>query len=268
MPAKPALSNKAKIARRVVEVLEYFDDINREATVMDLVRCLNRPQSSTSELVHALVEMGLLYKAPGSRAYSLSPRAALLGTSGQPRLLRDGHLVGLMDHLLAQTGLAVALLGIVGLDAQVLAWRPGLREREEFARPPCSGSKEPLLRAAAGLLMLSALDPTRCEGLVRRMNAEAAEGAKFRQGEVMASIEDCRHRGYSHGLAGFGTGLRALSCLLPQQPMGQPMAVCLAYGEAEDVDPGRLLKVLNDAIGMFVPERHANAIVGRFANVA
>ena len=33
MSAATASSNKAKIARRVIEVLEYFDDAHREATV-------------------------------------------------------------------------------------------------------------------------------------------------------------------------------------------------------------------------------------------
>ena len=61
MPVTSGSSNKAKIARRVIEVLEYFDDNHREATVMDIVRRYNRPQSSTSELLSSLVDLGLLY---------------------------------------------------------------------------------------------------------------------------------------------------------------------------------------------------------------
>ena len=76
-------SNKAKIAKRVIEVLEYFDDQHREATVMDIVRRYDRPQSSTSELLSSLVELGLLHKDPYSRSYSLTARAALLGVAGQ-----------------------------------------------------------------------------------------------------------------------------------------------------------------------------------------
>ena len=64
MPSPKASSNKAKIARRVIEVLEFFDDNHREATVMDIVRRCNRPQSSTSELLSSLVELGLLHKDP------------------------------------------------------------------------------------------------------------------------------------------------------------------------------------------------------------
>src|ERR1700741_1511938 len=98
MPVAPPASNKAKIARRVIEGLEYFDDSHREATVMDIVRRYGRPQSSPSELLSSLVELGLLYKDPHSRAYTLAPRAALIGASGQTGAVRDGRLVRLIDR--------------------------------------------------------------------------------------------------------------------------------------------------------------------------
>ena len=122
-----APSNKAKIARRVVEVLEFFDDTHRQATVMDIVRRYDRPQSSTSELLSSLVELGLLYKDPFTRSYSLTARASLIGTSGQAEYVRDGRVVRLLDRLVAQTGLSVALFGMVGLNAQIVSWRAGTR---------------------------------------------------------------------------------------------------------------------------------------------
>ena len=92
-------ANKAKTARRVVEVLEFFDEQNRHVTVMDIVRRYNRPQSSTSELLASLVDLGLLYKDPSSRSYTLTPRAAILGSMSQPSLVRDGSLSMLIDRL-------------------------------------------------------------------------------------------------------------------------------------------------------------------------
>ena len=79
MPAQE--SNKAKIAKRVIEVLDFFDDSHPTATVMDIVRRYDRPQSSTSELLSTLVELGILYKDNASRSYTLTPRAAILGTT-------------------------------------------------------------------------------------------------------------------------------------------------------------------------------------------
>jgi len=107
-------SNKAKIAKRVIEVLEFFDEDHPQATVMDIVRRFDRPQSSTSELLSSLVDLGLLHKDPCSRSYSPTPRAAMLGAAVQPKLVRDGVLTGLIDRLSAQTGLGVAVFGMVG----------------------------------------------------------------------------------------------------------------------------------------------------------
>src|SRR6516225_1471119 len=117
--------NKAKIARRVIEVLEFFDEHQNQATVMDIARRYNRPQSSTSELLAILVEMGLLYKDPQSRSFSLTPRAAMLGSISQPNIVRDGRLAMLSERLATETCLGVAVMGIIGLDAQIFRWLPG-----------------------------------------------------------------------------------------------------------------------------------------------
>ncbi len=118
-------SRKALAARRVIEVLEYFDEHNRHATVMDIARRYNRPQSSTSELLTSLVGLGLLYKDPASRIYTLTPRAAILGSLSQPQLIRDGRLSMLIDNLCLETGLGTALIGTVGLNAQLFRWKQG-----------------------------------------------------------------------------------------------------------------------------------------------
>ncbi|MBO9516988.1 MAG: helix-turn-helix domain-containing protein [Porphyrobacter sp.] len=253
MPGKTTSSNKAKIARRVIEVLEYFDDSHREATVMDIVRRYNRPQSSTSELLSSLVELGLLHKDPYSRAYSLTPRAALIGTSGQPELVRDGRIVRLMDRLVAQTGLSVALTSMVGLDVQIVNWRHGPRALAA-TRELAGGVKEPLARNGAGLLMLSTIARQRCEGMVRRLNAEAGELEKFPFSDMMARVDACRDPRYVFGPAGFGSGAEALSGLVPRQPEGHPLVISLIYGKDDKVNPEALLQSLSEAMRKCLPD--------------
>ncbi|PEQ11842.1 IclR family transcriptional regulator [Novosphingobium sp. PC22D] len=259
MAAKHAQSNKAKIARRVIEVLEYFDDRHREATVMDIVRRYNRPQSSTSELLASLVELGLLHKDPYSRAYCLTPRAALLGLSGQPEMIRDGRLVRLSDRLLAQTGLSVALIAMVGLDAQVVSWHHGARA-PAATRELSGGVKEPLFLSAAGWLMLSTVDRARCEGMVRRLNAEAGEAHKFSFGEMMARIDACRETGYITGPTGFGSGTESLSALIPGQPSDHPLVVSVVYGRDEKVNVEGLLQSLGEAMRQCLPDLHSSNV--------
>ncbi|HEX7821085.1 MAG TPA: hypothetical protein VF463_10750 [Sphingobium sp.] len=66
--AGAAATNKAKIAKRVIEVLEFFDEEHREATVMDIVRRYKRPQSSTSDVRGLeVLESGIILDKVGHR---------------------------------------------------------------------------------------------------------------------------------------------------------------------------------------------------------
>lgn len=253
MPAASSGSNKAKIARRVIEVLEYFDDAHREATVMDIVRRYNRPQSSTSELLSSLVELGLLHKDPYTRSYRLTARAALLGTSGQEEMVRDGRLVRLMDRLAAQTGLSISLTSMVGLDSQVIVWRHGPRA-PACTRDLFGGCKEPLSRNSPGLLMLSTVSPSRCEGMVRRLNAEAGAAHKFSVPDVLARIAALRGRTYTFGHAGFGSEAQSLCVLVPNQPEDHPLVISLVYGADEKMNPDGLVQSVSEAMRACLPD--------------
>lgn len=241
-------SNKAKIAKRVIEVLDYFDDDHREATVMDIVRRYNRPQSSTSELLSSLVDLGLLYKDPFSRSYSLSPRAALLGTNGQTGLARDGRIVRLIDRLAAQTGLSVALYGMVGLNAQIVSWRSGNRQGQGRQRALWGGMQEALLESAVGWLMLSTIPQPRRDGVVRRLIAEASDDRKVPFAEATARIQLCADTRAGAGMAGFGTSAEMVSVLLPDQPADHPMAIALVYAPDSQINAESLVSCIREAI--------------------
>ncbi len=253
-------SNKAKIAKRVIEVLEFFDDSHREATVMDIVRRYERPQSSTSELLSSLVDLGLLYKDPCSRSYTLTPRAGLLGTLSQPDIVRDGRLTTLTDRLVAQTGLAVAVFGMVGLNAQIFSWRGGTRPlRTSLPKGFCGGLQEELSASAVGWLLLSTICQPRRDGTVRRLNAEAAEDRKFSFPEMVARIQSCQDYGHSIGPAGFGSIADTCAILLPGQPKGRPMAVGFIYEPSAQIDPAALIGCLSEAVQRCLEEPVAQA---------
>jgi DNA-binding IclR family transcriptional regulator len=246
-------SNKAKIAKRVVEVLEFFDEDHQQATVMDIVRRFDRPQSSTSELLSSLVEVGLLYKDPYSRSYSPTPRAAMLGCAAQPSMVRDGRLTGLIDRLTAQTGLAVGMFGMVGLKVQVYNWRGGhraLRTSNPFGIS--GGQKEHLSDSAAGLLLLSTVAQPRRDNMLRRLNAEASPERKFCFSEMAARLQQCHDQGNAVGMAGFGSNAQMVATLLPDLPQNQPLAIGFAYEPCEQVEPSALLNALSDAVARCV----------------
>jgi DNA-binding IclR family transcriptional regulator len=242
-------SNKAKIANRVIEVLDFFDNNHTEATVMDIVRRYNRPQSSTSELLSSLVNLGLLYKDPVSRSYSPTPRAALLGSTTQPDIIRDGRLVSIIDRLVAQTGLGVAVFGMVGLSVQIFSWRSGTsvlstaRSHGFF-----SGLQDRLSESAAGLLLLSTIGQPRRDGTIRRLNAEANDDKKFSTSELAARVEQIHAAGYTCGTAGFSSIADTCAILLPDQCSNRPIAIGFVYEPSSQVNPDALRQLLADAL--------------------
>jgi DNA-binding IclR family transcriptional regulator len=252
---RSAESNKAKIAHRVIEVLDFFDDKHQQATVMDIVRRYNWPQSSTSELLSSLANLGLLYKDPSTRSYCPTPRAALLGTATQPDMIRDGRLVDLVDRLMAQTGLSVAVFGMVGVNAQIFSWRAGTAPLGTArATGPlynsglCSGMQDRLTDSAAGMLLLSTIQRPRRDGVIRRLNAEAPENRKFNFATMGQQIQAVEHAGYACGVAGFGSIADVCAVLLPGQPMHQPIALGFVYEPSARIDVPGLAALLKTSV--------------------
>ena len=239
------LPNKAKTARRVIEILEYFDDCQNEATVMDIARRYDAPQSSTSELLAILVEMGLLYKDPVTRCYAPTPRAAMLGSQFQPSAVRDGRLAMLTDRLVAQTGVGVALTGMVGLNVQLFRWMPGNKPVATSApNALSSGFQKRLCDSAAGWLLLSTLPTQKCEAMIRRMRAEAGADNRFDVAELMERVRLCGQRGYAVGSAGFGASAEMCAILLPKDAEDRPMALGFIYEPSREIDPNSLVALL------------------------
>lgn len=260
---------KAKAAQRVIEVLDFFDEQHRQATVMDIARHYNRPQSSTSELLASLVDLGLLYKDSISRSYTLTPRAAILGSLSQPRLVRDGRLSALIDELSEATGLDVALIGMVGANAQVFRWASGSRSGgAALARNFAGGAQETLIETAAGWLLLSTIAQPRRDGLIRRLNAEAPEARKFNSAEMSARVQECGRRGFATGPAGFGATASSTVILISNQVDERPMAVGFVHDDSIEAEPSALVSTLRRSVSRCIEPNSDSSFELSAANAA
>ncbi|MXO89987.1 helix-turn-helix domain-containing protein [Pontixanthobacter aquaemixtae] len=247
MPATQ--SNKAKIAKRVVEVLDYFDHEHQTATVMDIVRRYGRPQSSTSELLSSLVELGLLYKDLETRSYTLTPRAAILGSLAQPDFVRDGRLNRLVDRLAEQTHVSVGIFGVVGLESQIFCWHNGEPPlKSSNPKGIFGGMQEHLTNTAAGLLLLSTIEKSRREGMIRRLNAEASDENKFDYREMVEKVERARDCGFAIGRMGYGSIADCCAVLIPGNGETRPLALGLVYEPGESANPEEFIAMLRDAV--------------------
>lgn len=242
-------TNKAKIAKRVIEVLDYFDHDHPTATVMDIVRRYDRPQSSTSELLSSLVELGLLYKDMTTRSYTLTPRAAMLGSWTQPEFVRDGRLNAMVDQLAARTSLSVGVFGMVGLEAQIFCWHNGHPPlKSANIKGIYGGMQERLSESAVGWLLLSTVECSRREGILRRLNAEAAPEKQFVHRDVAETIENAAHEGHVTGRMGYGSIADVSAILIPDESLSRPMALGIVYEPDGKEDSAELLEMLRETI--------------------
>lgn len=164
---------KIKSAQRALEVLEYFTDERPTATVMDIARSMNYPQSSTSELLSCLVALGYLDRDRDARTYRPTARVAVIGSSVQPDLFRKGRLLAILDHLADEAGVCATLAHRVGMSMQNIHLVRAAGQEEI----PVIEASTGLATSSAGKALLATYDPDLVRKLVHRINAEAEEGA-------------------------------------------------------------------------------------------
>lgn len=238
-------ANKAKIARRVIEVFEFFDEHRQTATVMDIVRRYDRPQSSTSELLTSLAEMGLLYKDAQSRTYSPTPRLAAFGLAAQPPIIRNGHLLTFMGRLAHFTRCGVALFGMVSTYTQIFGWVAGAAPAtRELGR----GVSIQLSNTTVGLLLLSTVDTEQVGRILRRLNAELTADAQFDPIELGEKIRVFGQQGYATGPAGFLPDTSVTAMLLPRGEGERPLALGMIYPTDAAFDAEALVRTLERGI--------------------
>jgi len=243
-------SNRTKIAKRVIEVFDYFGTTNKSATVMDIVRRYGRPQSSTSELLASLVEMGLLYKDPMTRSYLPTPRLATLGGAAQPEFIRDGRLYTYMDRLAQSTRHTVALFGMVGTHTQVFRVSSGA---DEGAAPLDQGDSSSLYASATGLLLLATLGQEQTKKTLWRLNSEAEADQKFVHAEYCERAATYRQQGHAVGPAGFVPGAQVTAALVPVSPGDRPLVLGVIYPEGSMIGTEALLETLRYGVSQFSP---------------
>ncbi|CAN7650675.1 helix-turn-helix domain-containing protein [Phenylobacterium sp. LjRoot219] len=231
---RPRDRGKVRSARRVVELLTLLADVGYGVTVGDVCEGLGWPQSSASELLQSLVEMGLLYKSDGRR-YSPTPLAASLGCGAQPLMVRSGRLQRAMEILAWHTGYSTAVIGRVGLDAQVFGWvRGGRRDGLELR----TGMKAPLHETAAGWLLLSALDDGLIARTLHRLLAEAPPSRKFDVQRVRSQIATSVAGGRVSGPGGFAPQSRLWAARVRNAAVGLPLALAIFHPPDSKPDLG------------------------------
>ncbi|WP_295374308.1 helix-turn-helix domain-containing protein [uncultured Pseudacidovorax sp.] len=185
-----------KSAGRVLQILEYFDETQRPANVVEIAEMLRLPQSSTSALLRSLVAMGYLYFDRMARTYIPSCRVALLGNWVNSPLFMGGVVLQCMEDLRERTGDAVTLAIQQGVWSQYIH----VLQATSLARLQLTrGALRPVAASGTGFALLSTLSDAEVRKLAHRINAEARTGAvaAVEVDPLLAVLADVRRQGYA-----------------------------------------------------------------------
>ncbi len=222
----PPAMGSVKSAGRVLRILEFFDEIQREARVAEVAERLSFPQSSTSILLNCLVDLGYMDYLPESRSFIPSPRVTLLGTWLDKGPVRNGSLIRMLEEISQKTGDTIIIAARNGIFSQyihVLQARSAMR----FHVP--QGSRRLAVWSATGFALLTGCSEKEIRALVTRTNAEAAPGQpRVDINQVLENVRQTRRAGYyfSTGLVTPGAGSIAIP--LPDGIDGRNRALTVA----------------------------------------
>ncbi|OJY53849.1 MAG: hypothetical protein BGP17_07355 [Sphingomonas sp. 67-41] len=213
-----------------MEILEYFDDLQRASTVMEIADALGYPQSSTSALLRSLVSLGYLNYDAMARTYVTSSRVALLGSWVNSQFFAEGTIISMMKELNEKTGDTVVLGVRNGLHIQYIH----VIQATSPARLHMTlGTVRPLAASGAGYALLSTMTDNEVTRLIMRINAEAEEGQPLiKVRDVLDSLADIRRKGYAFSCDMVTRGGGIIATALPRQN-GQPRMVLGIGGISE-----------------------------------
>lgn len=188
-----------KSAGRALQILEFFDEVQREACVTEISRALRYPQSSTSVLLRSLVSMGYLQHDRYKRTYFPTRRVSLLGSWVDQSLMQRGELLDAAESLHRASQQTVVMATANGLYAQYIYVQRARRETDDTDLASI-GRMLPIGKTAVGKALLSTYDEAYIAKLVRRLNAERDDGDEpINHAEFYSELKSGRKRGWFRG---------------------------------------------------------------------
>lgn len=240
-------STYVKSAQRVLELLEFFAEWRRPASVGEISQSLGYPQSSTSVLMKSLSESGYFDYEARTGMYVPNVRMSLATSWIQEHLYSEQSLLRLMEKVLERTGHTVMIGARKGIHVRYLHVLQSTRDGRFVAK---MGALRPLFHSAAGKMLLTNLPEREVAMLLRKANGLASDsGQQLDFAAVCRSVKATRKAGYAISTGTSMPGAAALSVLLPVRHDQEPMTLSVG-GPLLEVqrDRAQLLEALVETV--------------------
>lgn len=256
------MNGYVKSAQRVLELIEFFAEWRRPATVNEISQSLGYPQSSTSMLLGSLRESGYFDHDPRTGMYVPNVRLAVATSWIQAQMFSEQSLLRLMERILAQCGHTVMIGAQQGVHLRYLHVLQATREDRFIAR---SGAQRSLFRSAAGKMILTTKIEREMLQLLRRANGLEHDPALRSEPEaVRRDLDKARRDGYAMSMGTSMPGAAALAILLPV-PVGHAAMTLSLGGPMREIrrDRERLVRLLRESVADFRRAVMEQASTGR-----
>ncbi|WP_293857453.1 IclR family transcriptional regulator [uncultured Alsobacter sp.] len=250
------------------DVLRCFTAERRELTVTDVCALRGAPKSSTSRLLRAMRDAGLLETVGDSKRYRPSILLFELGQAyraGSTLLARAHEVVsGIVDQV-GHTGYVSMR---EGLDVMGLAYMAG-RNILRVGTP--IGRRLPLAASATGRTLLARLGDDEIRALYPGALPQPSPLAPRDLDELLARIATVRARGYEVSDGEANPGVGAIASAVGDPDTGEVVSLCVTY-PAATVTPAERSQIIDGlvdgacAIATVLGDTRCAALIARGAD--
>ena len=215
-------SASIKTARRIFEVLEYFEDVKRPISLKEVSTKCDYPTSSAAALLKSMVVLGYLFYDSYNRTYLPTMRIAQMGEWLNTGLFGDSAILALVDDVHQELDELVSISTQSDLHAQYIHCLQTSKRLRFEVKP---GEVRPLAISGIGRTLLSGHTDVEIERLVRRINATCPPEERIDLNALMKIINGIRRDGYMFSKHIVVQDAGVIAVLLPKRDFGRDLVL-------------------------------------------
>lgn len=213
----------------VAKVLRLFTPDRSVLSVTEVSQLLALPKSSTSRLLKAMAETGLLAVTERGAGYSVGN--LIFETSRRHRA--HSTLSVIADEALARIVKATGHTGYVAMldrtEVLGLRMRPGSKPLRVVTSP---GDRLPAFCSSTGRAMLARLDDAAVRALYPALLQPPSPNAPQTIDDLLAALATVREKGWSQATDESLPGVEAIAVCVEDRESGERVAICISYSAA------------------------------------
>ena len=215
-------SSTIKTAKRIFEVLEYFEDVKRPISLKEVSTKCNYPTSSAAALLKSMVTLGYLFYDSYNRTYLPTMRIAQMGEWLNTGLFGDSAILALVDYVHQELDELVNISTQSDLHAQYIHCLQTSKRLRFDVKP---GEVRPLAISGVGRTLLSGHTDVEIERLLRRINAVCPVEERMELNALMKIVNGIRRDGYMFSKHVIVQDAGVIAVLLPKRDFGRDLVL-------------------------------------------